>query len=79
MINRIIRRLSACCAALFFALALAPYARAQQDSAAAAAAQYLAKHDAELQQTANSIRRLSLLMHMAPAALAALTRRNYWL
>jgi hypothetical protein len=71
MMYKSIRKLVTYFMTLCLTLTLTPYAWAQQDSDVQAAAQYLAKHEPELQQITSSNKKLFLLLSLAPAALAA--------
>jgi hypothetical protein len=70
--KKTIHQLAIACIALCFALALAPYVWAQQGGdRRAAAAQYLAAREPQLQQITDPSKRLFVLIYLAPAALSA--------
>jgi hypothetical protein len=71
MINKKIQKVCASCLAFCFFLALTSNALAGQEGETKAAEQYLAAHEPQLKETTNPIRRISLLLKLAPAALAA--------
>jgi hypothetical protein len=69
--NRIIQKVCTSCLAFCFVLTLTSNALAEQDADIKAAEQYLAGHEPRLSTTTRPVQRISLLLKLAPAALAA--------
>lgn len=69
--TKIIQKVCASCLALCFLLTLTSNAWARQDGDIKAAEQFLARSESQLKTTTSPIRRISLLLKLAAAALAA--------